>query len=146
MFKTILLAFDGSDHAQNALVIAAGLAKAHDAALHVVHCPQVDTPPIVIGSYVSLLETPPTPQQIAEAAQHIADKAAAEAKAEGVELAKVHLGTGAPAAFVLSTAEQLNADLIVLGRRGLGSLGALALGSVSQAVSHGAKCACLTVV
>ncbi len=146
MFKTILIAYDGSDHAENAIKIAAGLARTHNASLHLVHTPQVDTPHIVIGSYVSLLETPPTPQQIEEAGKHISDKATATAKALGVELTQVHLGSGAPAAFVLDTAGKIDADLIVLGRRGLGALGAMALGSLSQAVTHGAKCACMTVL
>lgn len=146
MFKTILLAYDGSDHAESALAMAADLVKTHGAALHLVHTPEVDTPPIVIGSYVSLLEHPPTQEQINEAGQHIADKATAAVQALGVEMAGVHLGAGAPAAFILETAEKVDADLIVLGRRGLGSIGALALGSVSQAVAHGATCACLTVI
>lgn len=145
MFNTILLAYDGSEHAQNALKAAAELAKTHIAALHVVHTPQVDTPPIVIGSYVSILEVPPTPEQIKEAGQHISDMATAEAKAAGIALTKVHVCAGPPARNILDTAEAIDADLIVMGRRGLGAFGALALGSVSLSVAHGAKCACLTV-
>lgn len=145
MFNTILLAYDGSEHAQNALDAAAELAKTHVAALHVVHTPQVDTPPVVIGSYVSILDVPPTPDQIVEAGKHVADMATAEALAAGVPLAKMHLCAGAPALNILDTAEAIDADLIVMGRRGLGAFGALALGSVSQSVAHSAKCACLTV-
>ena len=37
MFKRIVLGFDGSDHARRALGIASGLAKAHGAALVIVH-------------------------------------------------------------------------------------------------------------
>ena len=36
-------------------------------------------------------------------------------------------------------------DLIVMGRRGLGDLGGLLMGSVSHKVCHLADCACLTV-
>lgn len=146
MFNTILLAYDGSDHAQNALKIAAGLAKTHGAALHIVHTPQIDSPRIVIGAFVSQIEHPPTAEQIEEAGKHITDKALSEAKAEGVDVSGVHISNDSPAPFILATAQGTGADLIVLGRRGLGAVGALALGSVSQAVAHNAKCACLTVV
>ena len=85
MFNNILLAYDGSEHAQNALKVAAGLAKTHVATLHLVHTPQVDTPPIVIGSYVSMLEVPPSKEDIEKAGTFIKDMAIAEAKAEGVD-------------------------------------------------------------
>lgn len=146
MFDTILVAYDGSDHAQNALKTAAGLAKSQNAAVHLVHVPQIDSPGVVLGPFVSGVPASPTQAQIEEAGQKMVEKAQAEAEAEGVTLSKVHLGRGVPADFTLATAEKIGADLIVLGRRGLGSLGALALGSVSQSVAHGAKCACLTVV
>ena len=146
MFNRILVAYDGSDHARNALKTAATLAKEADAALHVVHTPQTDTPPIVIGSFVSQIGAPPTAEEVAQAGKFIADQARLEAAAQGVALSDVHLGQGVPANVVLSTAAMMNADLIVMGRRGLGAVGALTLGSVGQAVAHGAKCACLTVV
>ncbi len=145
MFTKILLAFDGSDHALNALKTAATLAKEQRAALHVVHTPQVDTPPVVIGSYVSILEVPPTKDQILEAGQHIADLARSQALENGVSLTDIHLCSDGPARDILKTADEIDADLIVMGRRGLGAIGALALGSVSQSVAHSAKCACLTV-
>ena len=146
MFKTILVAYDGSEHAQNALACAAELAKTQAAKLHLVHTPQLDTPPIVIGSYVSQLGKPPSKEEIAEAGSHIAKQATEEAKSKGMDLEQVHLSNGVPADFILATAKAIDADLIVLGRRGLGSLGSLVLGSVSQAVTHGTTCACLTVV
>ena len=58
MFKTILVAYDGSDHAEHALKTAAELAKTFSGKIHLAHCPQVDTPPIVIGSFVSVTPYP----------------------------------------------------------------------------------------
>ncbi|MEM7546357.1 MAG: universal stress protein [Pseudomonadota bacterium] len=146
MFKTILLSYDGSDHAQNALATALTVAKTFGAKLGVAHTPQMDTPPIVVGAFVGMLEKPPTQAQIAEAGEHVLAEVRKQADAAGVQLASTHIGKGDPAQHTLSVAKELDADLIVMGRRGLGAVGSLALGSVSQAVSHGASCACLTVV
>ena len=146
MFNSILVAYDGSDHAKNALKVAADLTKTYGAQLHLTHTSQVDTPTIVIGSNAAALDTPPTREQIKKAGHIIVEQALAAAKAEGVDIQEVHLGAVEPARVVLAAAAKCNADLIVLGRRGLGSLRAVALGSVSQSVAHGAKCACLTVL
>lgn len=146
MFKTILLAYDGSDHADSALATAAELSVTLDAALHVVHTPQLDSPPIVLGPFVSQIESPPTQAQYDDVAAKMIDRARQGAQAKEAKLAGTHTGRGNPAAKVLDTADEIGADLIVMGRRGLRSVRALALGSVSQEVAHKAKCACLTVV
>ncbi|MGB3243680.1 MAG: universal stress protein [Sulfitobacter sp.] len=146
MFSTILVAYDGSDHAKSALKVAADLAKIYGAKLHLTHTLQIDTPPIVVGALVAALEPVPTRAQIEKAGEQIIALARSEAKALGVEIDEVHLSAYEPARAILTTAEKIGADLIVLGRRGLGSIGSFALGSVSLSVSHGAKCACLTVL
>ncbi len=57
----------------------------------------------------------------------------------------MHLAQGDPALVIHDRAKALNADLLVTGRRGLGKLSALLLGSVSQKLSQIAPCAHLTV-
>ena len=52
---------------------------------------------------------------------------------------------GDPAERILACAERENADLIVLGSRGLSDLKGLLLGSVSHKVSHLSSCTCMTV-
>ncbi|MEM7491400.1 MAG: universal stress protein [Pseudomonadota bacterium] len=146
MFDTILVSHDGSDHSCHALSRAAELAKILGSDLHLTHTPQMDTPSIVVGALVAPLDRPPSADQIAAAGKHIVDGATRLAADQGVEFAEVHLGAGDPARYTLAVARRIDADLIVLGRRGLGAVGSLALGSVSQAVSHGATCACLTVL
>jgi nucleotide-binding universal stress UspA family protein len=47
---------------------------------------------------------------------------------------------GAPAQVIVEEAERWEADLIVMGSRGLGAWNRLVLGSVSSAVVHHAKC------
>ena len=55
------------------------------------------------------------------------------------------LAAGDPAKEILNIANEEHADIIVMGRRGLGDLAGLLLGSVSHKVAHLAECACLTV-
>ena len=47
---------------------------------------------------------------------------------------------GAPADQIIRTADELEADLIVLGGRGKGAVEAIVLGSVAYSVLHHAPC------
>jgi len=53
---------------------------------------------------------------------------------------------GDAAAERLIHAEEIEADLIITGRRGLSGISSLVLGSTTQRVNHLAKCATLSVV
>jgi universal stress protein A len=52
----------------------------------------------------------------------------------------VHARVGEPVHEVLEFAKELGADMIVLGSHGRGAMGRLLIGSVSEAVLHGAAC------
>jgi nucleotide-binding universal stress UspA family protein len=71
----------------------------------------------------------------------------ARARAEEKAVQKVRTITraGDPTKEILSVASEEQVDMIVMGRRGLGDLAALVLGSVSRRVTQLAECACLTV-
>ena len=142
MYKTILLAHDGSEPAGRALDAAVELAARFEARLHLAHSPQLETPPSVIGSFVAEIEGRPSEADHAEAGRRVAEDASARA---GLEFEGVHIGRGDPAGHVLAVAEKIGADLIVMGRRGVSAARALVPGSVSLRVSNGARCACLTV-
>ena len=71
--------------------------------------------------------------------------ARASAKVKGVQTVRTITRAGDPAKEILSVASEEQADLIVMGRRGLGNLAGLVLGSVSRRVTQRAECACLTV-
>jgi nucleotide-binding universal stress UspA family protein len=58
---------------------------------------------------------------------------------------EVLIDIGDPASTIVRVSEDLEADLIVMGRRGRGDLGGLLLGSVSHKVGHLAACAVMTV-
>ena len=89
--------------------------------------------------------TMPSPSEVKKAANKILDSGKAIAKAQGQTITQTYIGQGDPAEEIVDCAEKCAADLIVTGRRGLGSLGALVQGSTSQKINHLAKCACLSV-
>jgi len=72
-------------------------------------------------------------------------KARARARAKGVDNIEIMIVEGDPATLILATAKDKNADLIVLGSRGLSDLAGLLMGSVSHKVSQMAACTCITV-
>ena len=70
--------------------------------------------------------------------------AAARAESAGVRI-RTRLATGDPAELICAYAEELEARLIAVGRRGYGTVASLLLGSVSNAVIRHAPCPVLVV-
>lgn len=147
MITSIIVGIDGSDTAQRALRLACGISKKFDASLQIVHTPRDETvvyaAEAISGFYVGANVA--QQELLREAAEKLAEQARTIAAEEGVSEVEVHIGHGDPARDVLDRAEVASADLIVTGRRGLGDLGALVLGSTSHQISKNATCACLTV-
>jgi nucleotide-binding universal stress UspA family protein len=59
-------------------------------------------------------------------------------KGKGVE-PKLHLAKGDPTEVIIATADKIDADLIVVGNRGMKGARRV-LGSVPNSVAHGANC------
>lgn len=148
MFSKIVVGLDGSETSDNALRMACDLAKNYKSEIYLVHTPQPETVAFAMGA-VSGYHTAtsmPSSVEVSEAAAKVIDSAKAIASDFGVTIADADTERGEPAHQIVNCAETVGADLIVTGRRGLGSLGALIQGSTSQHVNHHAKCACLSVV
>jgi nucleotide-binding universal stress UspA family protein len=137
MTRLVVIGYDGSADARHAIDVAAGVLRV-EAAL-VVNVWQ--------GSLAAIAATgplgapaPPTPEEEAaleQAAMQIADEGAARARGVGVSAeAEIRRGASAEdiAATLVDVAEQHNADLVVVGRRGMSRIKELVLGSVSDAV------------
>jgi len=147
MIKSIVVGVDGSDASERALRLACSIAKQYGASIQIIHTPRDETvtyaAEAISGFYVGVNAA--HQDILREAAEKLVEKARGIAEQEGIADVEAHVGHGDPGRDVLDRAEAASADLIVTGRRGLGDLGALVLGSTSHQISKHAKCACLTV-
>lgn len=146
MIKTILVPVDGSSHADAAVDWASDLASKYQAKLVILHV-------IGEGQFAAysndLRDLASVEKGVAEAietaATQIARLAEQRARSRGAKNIEAVVEGGNPAKVILARAASTGAQLIVMGRRGLGGLPGLVLGSVSSKVLHLAGCACLTV-
>ena len=127
MFKKILLATDGSPHAEEALKYARGLALRDDAQVVIVHA----IPPAAV--YLGGLEQQDLISRRLVEGEQVAGQAAENLRNAGVDII-VEVLEGPPADAILRVAHVRQPDLIVMGSRGHGELASLLLGSVSHRV------------
>jgi nucleotide-binding universal stress UspA family protein len=138
----VVVGVDGSDGGAAALEFAAAEAALRKVALRIVSAWEV--PAAVYGAGF----TPPMDAGTLEAfgtrAQQVADDAAEAVKKlqPSLEVEAVAVA-GQPADVLLE--RSADADLVVVGRRGLGGFKALLLGSVSQQVVQHATCPVVVV-
>ncbi|MEO1549524.1 MAG: universal stress protein [Pseudomonadota bacterium] len=147
MFKTITIGIDGSDASINALRAACDMAQRFGAQLHLVHTPQPQTVAFALGAVpgYDMATTMPSQAEVEDAAQKVLARGLEIAKEMGQPVAETYSQRGDPIAQIIKVAEACGADLIVTGRRGLGNLGALILGSTSLGIANRARCAVLSV-
>lgn len=144
MFTRIVVGTDGSETAGEAVRQAVDLAKALGAQLN------------IVSAYAPVPERRVKGEQSAAPAdvQHeigpredvnlLLDAAAAEARKEGIEV-QTHPVEADPADAILNVAEQVKADLIVVGNKGMTGARRYLLGSVPNNVSHHAPCSVIIV-
>ena len=77
--------------------------------------------------------------------EQIINNASTSASKAGVANVTAEIHTGDYANNILKVAENVDADIIVMGRRGLSNLKGFVTGSVSHKVSQRAECSVLTV-
>ena len=141
IFSKVLVAIDGSDHAEKAFRHAMAIAQKFDSKVVVVH---VMSPPRA-GGDMGHFPVQEAVKLAFDAAQSIVSKFASIAQQEfGLQIETV-TAKGAAADEILKTADSSKADLVVMGSRGLTGFKELVLGSVSSAVVHRAKVPVLTV-
>jgi nucleotide-binding universal stress UspA family protein len=139
----ILLATDGSEQAELAALRAVDLADATDSELHVVH---VGVLPTFLESYPGTLGySDKLYEQIEEESRELLRELSRQVKVAGGTVAGTHLRMGVVALEIVGLAEELQADLIVMGCRGLGGVRRALMGSVSDSVVRHAHCPVLVV-
>jgi len=143
MIDAIVVGVDGSDASDRALQMACAMAKVHQAEMHIVHSPEINTVEAfaTIGGPVM----GPSRAQVMEAGTRVMTKAKEMASAAGVTPASCTLGEDGPCAEIMTIVDLYDADLVVTGRRGLGAVSGMFMGSQSQKLAHLLDCAFLTV-
>lgn len=157
MFRKLLVAVDRSDLSHSVFDRGLALAKSMAARLvllNVLSPEEEESPnmPVLIGQdfYSGGLD-----RSVVEIYQELwqgyADRGLAmlrsladEATAAGVST-EMTQRLGSPGRIICEVAQELDVDLIILGRRGRSGLNELLLGSVSNYVMHHAPCSVLTV-
>ena len=140
--RRIMVATDGSPGADRAVDAAATLAKAIGGDLFIVTIggdltgEQAKTLVRAEGNIGDVLEV---------LSNQILRQASERAERVGAPKIEVATGWGDPAQGILEIATRIEADTIVLGRRGRGRLSGLLLGSVSQKIVSLAPCIVIVV-
>jgi nucleotide-binding universal stress UspA family protein len=136
MFKTIVLALDGSEGSRRAIPVAAELARQNGGRIVIAHVEQD-----VAGKGGAPI--PITEDEIQAKIREQVKRLAADGIETSVEMRNVILG--GPAHPIAEIAEDANADLIVAGTRGHSPVAGLLLGSVTQRLLHIARSPVLVV-
>jgi nucleotide-binding universal stress UspA family protein len=141
VLQSIVVGTDGSATAGEAVRQAAALAGTTGAKLHVVSA--AVPVHVMAGAAVNaeVLAFAPDPIEIANS---VLDEVKARLDGSGLEVA-VHARQLSPAEAIIEVAEEQNADLIVVGDRGMQAKRRFLLGSVPDRVSHHAPCSVLII-
>ncbi len=140
MISVIIAAIDGSGFGKKALAAAIDLAGKYQAQLVIVTVMPDGKIPMELYEYVRTESL-----YAGEVTELLLNQAKGMAEKAGVSNIELVASEGDPAAAILRAAEKHKADLIVMGGRGLGTIGELLLGSVSQKVMHLATAPCMIV-
>ena len=146
MLEKILVATDASPATNRAIALASDMAAKYDATLYLLHV-------------VRDMQLPPELKRMAEVEKvkgerddvlkfvgsQILANGEALAKKKGVKKVRTSLGKGDPASAILAYAKRNEADLVVLGTRGLGKVKGMLMGSVSRKVADMGDVSCLIV-
>jgi nucleotide-binding universal stress UspA family protein len=140
-FETILVPVDFSDHSREALDTAIQMAHQFGSTIHLLHCYHIQTAGIspygiVLpeGYYAEIRGA--AEKQLNDWHEMLSDE---EIQSKSI------LSADSPSLAINLAAEEIEADLIVMGTRGLSGLKHAVLGSVAERVVRLAPCPVLTV-
>ena len=144
MFSRIVVGTDGSETAAEAVRQARELARLAGATLSIVSAYS----PVPERKVKDQQRDAPADVQYEigprEDVNLVLDTAAAEARKDGIEV-QTHPVEGDPGEAILNVAEETDADLIVVGNKGMTGARRFLLGSVPNNISHHARCSVMIV-
>lgn len=129
--RKVLLAVDGSEHSDQAARYLVGFIKEHGPVE--VHVANVEPEPIAWQTHG--MEDKAIEAHLRALARQSTKSAKDILKAAGVPHHS-HTGRGEVAPTLLSMADKLGCDTLVMGTRGLGAVSGIAMGSVTRKVLH----------
>jgi universal stress protein A len=137
-YRKVLIAVDLSEDSAQVAQRASALAQSNNAELHLIHV--IEPLSFAYGGDI--------PMDFSGIQEEIHQQATAQLKRfgenHGVAEAMQYIVLGRPEVEIHAKAEELNADLIVIGSHGRSGL-ALLMGSTANGVLHGAICDVLAV-
>jgi nucleotide-binding universal stress UspA family protein len=135
----IIVGVDGSDHSRLALAWAMREAKQHDVPLTVMTVRPAPVRPAtrIFWAVPDLPDNSHDPELARKAVREFVDKVANEIGETGAEVT-VSVSVGDPAEELVKASR--DADMLVVGSRGIGGFARLLMGSVSSQVTHHAAC------
>ena len=135
--QAIVVGIDGSQQARHATALAASMARATGAKIHLV---TVVRPP---EGWWGIVGSPPTStalgNTLTDAKQQILDLVAADVDLTDIDYQLVE-EIGDPAKTLVSYASSIEANLLIVGKRGAGIIERMMIGSVANRVVHDAQC------
>ncbi|AWB09516.1 Nucleotide-binding universal stress protein, UspA family [Thermodesulfobium acidiphilum] len=144
MYKKILAAIDGSVHTQKVLDTTIALAKAFDSSVEICHA--ICMPPMLpdlMGAEVAFM--PQMIEDLEKNGKKIIEDARKYLENNGIKDISIFMDIANAANMILERIKSENFDLVVLGSRGLNEFEGFLMGSVSDKISHHAKCSVFIV-
>ena len=141
-FSTVLVAVDFSDSSDNAFKMALAMAKSFSARLIILHV--INEPVDLRGFYVPHISFERLENEIAEGAQKMMESFCHSHLVDFDDYESVII-SGLPYEEIITQAERVAADLIVIGTHGRTGLDHVLFGSTAEKVVRKSKIPVLTV-
>lgn len=128
--STILVPIDGSKNSLRAIDYAISQVKQTKGRVHLLHVQPIPDQYGMVTPYLPRIR-----RLAAERSRALLESARKRLRRGGVSH-EIHTAHGEIAASIVRAASRLKCESIIMGTRGLGPIGGLALGSVAQKVLH----------
>lgn len=146
MFKSIVVGTDGTPRSEQAVTAAAELAKVHGATLHLVQAYRPSMSAVggaTVAGDAMVAMASSTDDELHKHVEGQLGRMKGQIERSGVSV-NVHATPVAAAAAILAVADDTDADLIVVGSKGMQGARRV-LGSVPNSIAHQAKCTVMIV-